>query len=586
MTKIKCYNCGEMGHFARNCPKPCENTNIARGGEQNRKFGELMDFGDSSVCEECTMICTDIYSDEEYKDLIVYRDQGISTKTYDEEMYGDLLKTDSDEESIIKYNLALCAQDSVSLEKKRRRLNRDIPSEVESQLSLINKENDTVPCPTSNDDEDELWKAWTMGMPTNDIDISTINSEELTRIKDKNKEFLYARVVHANHMIQYHMNEISERQRVVDEYRCMADKGRETIPLESDKYKSDPVVIQHTMQMIDTDIHWHEQTFREIIVELWKIRNGETLTKSSEEPNKTAMMCWESLDDPEQASKKRKMHAQDDETNDNDNKIDDKTSMVPKHTTTMENHLNIPVGEIRLGADDDASTLATQENPAKNLVYITNMPEGTLENTENVRDPSKNTDEQDDKKPSPVEKTDQETSNDQLNAYDESDRDDNSKKAKEFKRNTWQTRKIIHMEFESDDDMDEQAKNSSNMKMEGKVRVKKRIIHYYEISSDEEEGKHANPKKAKKTQDGHENQQKNDENDQALVSNEMTVSSIGNNIFIGDSAATSHMTNNRTGVYDLVPIRGSVMIGNGESISCTHKGKLDVICKHKDGSTA
>ena len=28
------------------------------------------------------------------------------------------------------------------------------------------------------------------------------------------------------------------------------------------------------------------------------------------------------------------------------------------------------------------------------------------------------------------------------------------------------------------------------------------------------------------------------------------------------------------------------MIGNGKSISCTHKGKLDVICKHKDGSEA
>ena len=40
------------------------------------------------------------------------------------------------------------------------------------------------------------------------------------------------------------------------------------------------------------------------------------------------------------------------------------------------------------------------------------------------------------------------------------------------------------------------------------------------------------------------------------------------------------------GMYDLVSIKGSVMIGNGKSISCTHRGKLDVICKHKDGSIA
>ena len=105
-------------------------------------------------------------------------------------------------------------------------------------------------------------------------------------------------------MIQYHMNEISEHQRVVNEYRFMADEGRETIPLESDKYKSDPVVNQHIMQMIDTNIHWYEQTFREIIMELRKIWNGETPTKTSEETNKTAMMCWESLNDSEQASKK------------------------------------------------------------------------------------------------------------------------------------------------------------------------------------------------------------------------------------------------------------------------------------------
>ena len=35
------------------------------------------------------------------------------------------------------------------------------------------------------------------------------------------------------------------------------------------------------------------------------------------------------------------------------------------------------------------------------------------------------------------------------------------------------------------------------------------------------------------------------------------------------------MTRNKLGVYNLVPINGSVLIGNRKSISCTHKGKLD-----------
>ena len=274
-------------------------------------------------------------------------------------------------------------------------------------------------------------------MPTIDGNISTMNTEELTQIEDRNKKFLYARAVHANHMIQYHMHEISERQRVVDEYRSMADGGREMIPLESDKYKSDPVVNQHIMQMIDTDIHWYEQTFREILMELRKIQNGETPTKTSKESNKTAMMCWESLDDSEQASKKQKTHAQDNKTNDKDNEMDDKMPTMPKHTTNMVKHLNIPVGELRLGADDDVSTLATQETSAKNLVYIMNMPEGTLETAKNVQDSSNNTSEQDDKKCSPLEKTDQVTSNDKLNAYEESDRDNDLKKAKEHRKNTW-----------------------------------------------------------------------------------------------------------------------------------------------------
>ena len=156
------------------------------------------------------------------------------------------------------------------------------------------------------------------------------------------------------------------------------------IPLESDQYKSDPVINQHIMQMIDTNIFWYGKTFRVILMELRKIRNGESPTKTGEESNKSAMMCWESLDDSEQASKKRKMHAQDEETNNKADEINDKTHT--RRTTNMGKHLNIPVGELRLGADNDTSTLASQETSARNLVYITNMPEGTLDATKNAQE--------------------------------------------------------------------------------------------------------------------------------------------------------------------------------------------------------
>ena len=51
--------------------------------------------------------------------------------------------------------------------------------------------------------------------------------------------------------------------------------------------------------------------------------------------------------------------------------------------------------------------------------------------------------------------------------------------------------KIIHMEFELDDDMAEQSKNATDAKTEGKVQVTKKTVHYYEFSSKEEEGEHA-----------------------------------------------------------------------------------------------
>ena len=196
-----------------------------------------------------------------FRDLIMSTD-GISLNI--------VQNTDSDDEQVIKYNVALLATDSISLEKKRRRLNRDTPSEATNYLSQLNEESDTKQGLTTQDEEIESQEAWTMGMPSIDGDISTTNPSEQQIIEDKNKQFLYARAMHASHMIQHHMEGISECQGVIDEYQAMMDDGREMIPLDSDLHKSDPVIIQHIMQMIETDILWYGETFKEVLTELRK----------------------------------------------------------------------------------------------------------------------------------------------------------------------------------------------------------------------------------------------------------------------------------------------------------------------------
>ena len=215
----------------------------------------------------------------------------------------------------------------------------------------------------------------------------------------------------------------------------MADGERDMIPLESDQYKNDPVINHHIMQMIDADIFWYEKTFRAILVELQKIRNGETIAQADEELSKdeinhcdeshamfddqrlnkeektqqddevtksvsviskvqknwprkhfqineyenyeSAMMCWESLEDSKQERRKRKTIGRDEETNDDkgkqDAEMDNKEHI--KSTVYTGNQLKISAEELKLGVDDDASTLTTQETLVNNLVYITNIQE-------------------------------------------------------------------------------------------------------------------------------------------------------------------------------------------------------------------
>ena len=142
------------------------------------------------------------------------------------------MKTQSKEEDEVKCTVAQRANDSVMLERKRRRINENNPNEKpngDSQSDILISENCTMKSinkstlvaqgPADDDDENELCKAWTMEMLTNDGHISTSMMNEEESMSEDEKKFLYARAVHSNHSIQYHMHQIIEQQRVVDKYK-------------------------------------------------------------------------------------------------------------------------------------------------------------------------------------------------------------------------------------------------------------------------------------------------------------------------------------------------------------------------------
>ena len=166
-------------------------------------------------------------------------------------------------------------------ERKRRRFNEKNPDEKSdndkqsdeqiNNMSTVNSINESTPevqGPTDDNEKNESRKAWTMEMLMNGGDISTNSTNGEESMSDTERMFLYARAVHSNNSIQYHMHQMMERQRVIDEYRNMMMEGTDLIPLESNQYRTHPVIISQIINMIETDNFWHHRTFESVMSDL------------------------------------------------------------------------------------------------------------------------------------------------------------------------------------------------------------------------------------------------------------------------------------------------------------------------------
>ena len=151
------------------------------------------------------MVCTELQHEDASEDQVVYGDQGISAQEYEKATYGDFTKTQSEEEDEVKCTVAQEANNSVILERKRRRLNEnnpdkksdrdsqsDTPISGKSTVKSINKSTLVAQGPADDDDKNESQKVWTMQMLTNDCDISMNMMNEEESMSEDEKKFLYS----------------------------------------------------------------------------------------------------------------------------------------------------------------------------------------------------------------------------------------------------------------------------------------------------------------------------------------------------------------------------------------------------------
>ena len=82
------------------------------------------------------MVCTELQYEDASESEVVYGDQGISIEEYEKATYDELTKTQSEKEEEVQCTVAQRANDSVILERSKRRLREEDPDKKSDDVVI------------------------------------------------------------------------------------------------------------------------------------------------------------------------------------------------------------------------------------------------------------------------------------------------------------------------------------------------------------------------------------------------------------------------------------------------------------------